>query len=671
MSRPRLLILLLAFVTLVVFLPVGSHPFVNYDDTDYITENPFVKGGLSAASLRWAFTAFHASNWHPLTWISHMADCELFRLNAGAHHFVNVLFHAANVALLFALLLRWTEKIWPSAFIAALFAWHPLHVESVAWIAERKDVLSTFFALLALLAYTKWSKAESRASNNSTAGSALVSRPSSLDYFLALFFFALGLLAKPMLVTLPFVLLLLDFWPLKRVAGGGWRVAEARRLVMEKIPFFLLTAISCVLTFLAQKQGEAVVSLTKVPLLYRLENAPIAVVNYLLKFFWPADLCVIYPMLEKISPWQVGMSVAVLVLITVAAWRWRQTKPYLPVGWFWFLGTLVPVIGLVQVGGAAMADRYTYIPSIGFFIAAVLLLNDFAARIQTPKMIAAGVCTVILTGCILVTENQLCFWRDSETLFRRALAVTRNNDIALVNLGVALDVQQRFDEALVVYRDAAKLQNGRYQIHNNLGNILGILGRHDESLAEHREALRLRPGNAFLMNAIGSELVALGKYDEALKEFAAAAVANTNYAQPHAETAKVFYLLSRDDEAVNELRAALRCEPNNFQILAITARYLAANENAAVRDGRAALILATKANLLAGGNQPMVFDVLGMACAETGDFANAETCAQNALTLANNARMKNTGQIQERLDRYQKRQPWRESFRATNAPAKN
>jgi protein O-mannosyl-transferase len=655
MSRPRLITLLLAFATLVVFLPAGSYPFVNYDDTDYVTENPFVKNGLNGTDLRWAFTAFHAGNWHPLTWISHMADCQFFGLNAGAHHFVSVLFHAMNAALLFTLLLRLTEKIWLSAFIAALFAWHPLHVESVAWISERKDVLSTFFALLALLSYAKYVEASK------------VQSPKSKVYFAwSLLAFALGLLAKPMLVTLPFVMLLLDFWPLQRFPLSAFRFS----LLSEKIPFFLLTAISCVVTFLAQRQGEAVVSLAKVSLRYRLENAPIAVVDYLLKLFWPADLCAIYPMLEKIPALQVTVSVAALIFISAAAWRWRNSKPYFLIGWLWFLGTLVPVIGLVQVGGAAMADRYTYIPSIGFFVAVVFLARDFAVRFQIPKLVVATASILLLAGCIFATEKQLRFWRDSETLFRRTLAVTQNNDIALVNLGVALEAQNRLDEALAVYRQAAKLETGRYQLHNNLGSILDKLGRHAESLAEYREAIRLRPDNHFLHNAAGGELAALGNFAEALKEFNEAERLNPNYAQPHAETAKVFLLQGRDIEAVDELRAALRVEPDNFQILAYTAHVLAANQNAAARDGRSALVLAIKANNLTGGSQPMVFDVLGMACAETGDFTNAQSAAQTALDLANAAQMKNLDPIRQRIELYKNHQPWRESFRATNVPGK-
>ena len=276
---------------------------------------------------------------------------------------------------------------------------------------------------------------------------------------------------------------------------------------------------------------------------------------------------------------------------------------------------------------------------------------------------------MILTGCVLATENQLSFWRDSETLFRRAVAVTPDNDIALVNLGVALDVQNRFDEALVVYRQAAQLAKNRYQLHNNLGNILDKLGRHDESLAEYREAIRLRPGDAGLHTAAGSELAALGQFDAALKAFAEAERLAPGYAQPHAETARLFFQQGRDAEAVAELRAALQLEPDNFEILAAAAHYLAANQNAAARDGKQALALAVKANELSGRVQPMVFDALGMACAETGDFLNAAACAENALRLAAAARAPLTNQVALRLELYQRHQPWRESFRSTNGPA--
>jgi protein O-mannosyl-transferase len=648
MSRPRTIALLLAFATLLVFLPVGWHQFVNYDDTDYVTENPFVKNGLNWTDIKWAFTAFHAGNWHPLTWISHQLDCELFGLNAGAQHIVNVLFHSANAALVFILLLRLTEKLWPAAMVAALFAWHPLHVESVAWVAERKDVLSTFFALLALLSYTKFAKENSRRS-----------------FWLTLVFFALGLLAKPMLVTLPFVLLLLEFWPLQRL-----HFSTLGKLLVEKIPFFLLAAASCVVTFIAQKSGDAVVSLQAVSLFYRLENTPVAFAGYLLKFFWPANLCVIYPMPGKIPVWQVVLSLAVLIFISVLAWRWRKTKPYLLFGWLWFLGTLVPVIGLVQVGGQSMADRYTYIPSIGFFIAVVFLAEDLARRIQAPKIISAGAAALVLLACIRVTEFQLHFWRDGETLFRRAIAVTRDNAIALIDLGVALDAQHRFDESLPVYQQAEKLDGSRFQVHNNLGNILGRLGRHAEAVDEYRLTIRLNPQEASLHSALGSELAATGQYDDALKEFAEAERLDSHNPNPYVETAKILFKLGYDTPGVNTFRIALNIAPDNFAILATVAHYLAANQNAPARDGQVALKLALKANEISNHSQPMVFDALGMALAETGDFTNAQICAQNAIQLGVLAKM-DTTPFRQRLELYQKSQPWRESFLATNAPAKN
>lgn len=667
MSRPRpvhrVLALVLALATLVVFLPAGWHDFVNYDDPDYVTDNSFVKNGLSRTDLKWAFTTGHASNWHPLTWISLQADCELFGPNPGALHMINVLFHATNVALLFLLCLRLTDKLWPSAMVAALFAWHPLHVESVAWIAERKDVLSTFFALLALLSYTRFGREKSRRS-----------------FWCALIFFALGLLAKPMLVTLPFVFLLLDYWPLGRLGGGSQSQRQLggkplhspllAGIVFEKWPFFLLTAASCAATVFAQKTGGAVVSLAKVPLHYRIENAPIVVVRYLMKLFWPSNLSPIY-LLDQIFLWETVLCVAVLLLISIAAWHWRKSKPYLLTGWLWFLGTLVPVIGLVQVGSQAMADRYTYLPSIGFFLAVVFLAADFFAHLQTPGSITAGISLLLLLACLLVTEVQLSFWRDSETLFRRAIAVTPNNVVALVNLGVTLDDQHRFDEALATYRQAEKFENGPYyELHNDLGGLLSRLGRHDQALAEYGIAIRERPGDPAGHNAAGSELAALGQIAPALQEFSVAEQLNPDYASPHIETAKILLGQGRDAAAVGELHTALRLEPDNFEVLAYTAHILASDEDAAVRDGKTALMLAAKANDLTGHTQPMVFDVMGMACAELGDFTSAQACAQKALDLATALQIQNLDGLHRRLALYQNHQQWRESFRSTNPPAR-
>ncbi|HEY4416118.1 MAG TPA: tetratricopeptide repeat protein, partial [Verrucomicrobiae bacterium] len=556
MSRTRFIALLLAFVTLLVYLPVGRHQFVNYDDMDYVVQNTFVKSGLSLTNIRWAFTSFHAGNWHPLTWISHQLDCELFGLHAGAQHLVNVLFHAANTVLLLILLLRLAGagSFWPCVTIAALFAWHPLHVESVAWIAERKDLLSTFFGLLALICYVRYAR-ENVSDKNTRSGLALPAFHAgrvNRDYFLTLLFFTLSLLSKAMLVTLPFLLLLLDFWPLAR-----GKILPAGRLVMEKIPFFLLTFASCIVTFFAQKNGETVASLIRVPLSYRLENAPVSMLRYVGNLFWPAGLNVIYP-LSRIYLWQGIVSGASLILILALAWRWRKTRPYFLFGWLWFLGTLVPVVGLIQVGSQSIADRYTYIPSIGFFIAVVFLATELAAKIQIPKIIIAGITGIVLSACIGLTEFQLRFWQDSETLFRRAIAVAPDNVIALVDLGVALDSQARFDEAVVVYRRAEKFATGPYyyQLHNNLGNILALLGRPAESLAEYKIAITERPNDPRLHTGAATAFVALGNRAAALQEFTIAEQLAPNDVGSHIKTANILLQLGRDPEALNELRTA-------------------------------------------------------------------------------------------------------------------
>jgi protein O-mannosyl-transferase len=667
MSRPRFIALLLAFITIVVFLPVAHDEFINYDDLDYVTDNPHVENGLNWTDLKWAVTTGHASNWHPLTWISLQTDATLFGLNAGAFHIVNVLFHAANVTLLFVLLLRLTDRIWPSALVAALFAWHPLHIESVAWVSERKDVLSTFFALLALLSYVKFARESCRRS-----------------FWVALVFFALGLLAKPMLVTLPFVFLLLDAWPLNRMAGqtagskpntervtaGNFQVSSFQSLLFEKWPFFLLAASSCVVTFIVQKNGHSVLTLQQMTIGFRLENAPVAMMRYALKLFWPANLTIIYP-LAPVSTLEFTLSLVMLFSISAAAWRWRIFQPYLLTGWLWFLGTLVPVIGLVQVGAQSMADRYAYIPSIGFFLALVLLACDFAQTVQIPKIIAAGIAAVILAACILQTEFQLQFWANSETLFRHALAVTKNNDVAHLNLGLELESQGKLAEALDEYHKTLLINPNYPELHNNLGLILDQLDHHTESLAEYRMAVSLRPDSPFLHNAVGSELATLGQFDDALKEFAEAERLDPTYSAPHLETAKVLFKLGRDAEAVREFQTAVSLEPDDFKILAIAAHYLAGTENDSARDGRTALTLAIKADDLSGHNQPMVLDILGMAYAANGDFTHAQACAQKAIGLADTLQMTNSEPFRQRLALYEKKQPWRESFRATNAPAKN
>jgi len=618
MSRPRLIALLLAVITLLTFLPVTRDDFVDYDDGKYVSDNQIVKDGLTWAGVKWAFTADVVGNWHPLTMLSHMLDCELFGNNPGAHHFVNALFHTANAVLLFALLFRLTGALWPGAIIAALFAWHPLHVESVAWISERKDVLSTFFALLALLSYAKYAKENCRRS-----------------FWLAVFFFALGLMAKPMLVTLPFVMLLLDHWPLQRFPLSAFRFP----LLLEKVPFFLLTAVSCVVTFLAQRGGEAVMTLGQYPLNLRLENAVISYGRYLLMAVWPVNLAVIYPLPNHLH-WihaAAATSGAALFVICWFVWRARRACPYLLMGWLWFLGTLVPVIGIVQVGGAALADRYTYFPLIGIFIAVVFGVCDLARRFRFPKTILSGATILILAACLILTESQLRYWRNSETLFAHTVAVTRDNVNALIDYGVAFEMQDKLTNALAQYREAARIAPDDVQTRYNLGNALDKLGRFDEAMGQFRETARLDPA----------------------------------YSWAYFQTGKVLLQQGRDAEAIGQFKKTLQLDPDNYQILDYLARVLAADENSGVRDGKAAVVLAAKANELAGGKQPLALDVLGMAFAETGDFTNAIAVTQTAFDIASSDNMKGLEPLQKRLELYKNRQPWRESFLATNAPARN
>ena len=649
MSRPRLIALLLALGTLVVFLPTGWFGFVNYDDPEYVTENVFVKNGLNGPDVAQAFTSYHACNWHPLTWLSHMTDCTLFGLNPGAMHFVNVLLHAANTALLFVLLWRTAKKIWAAAFIAALFAWHPLHIQSVAWISERKDVLSTFFGLLTLLAYAKFTKENSRSA-----------------YWFALIFFALGLMAKQMLVTLPFVMLLLDYWPLQRVTAETFSAAKIRRLVLEKIPFFLLVVPACVLTCLAQR--AAMSSLEHLPFPLRLENSIVTYALYLFKIFWPANLAFFYPLTER-SPANLAIASLTLATISFLAWRTRRAQPYVLVGWLWFLGMLVPVIGLVQVGEQSMADRYSYLPSIGIFIIITFGGLALAERFAFAKKLLAPAAILILAGCVLATEIQLQCWRTDETLFSHAVAVTQNNEIAHLNLGVVYEKQGRTTEAMQEYRTALKINPRRAHTHNNIADLLDAAGLPDAALAEYEAAIALDPNALEAHLNFGILLVELNRFDEAAEQFKLAATLEPTDARPHYQMGKMLLKRGDDAAAIGELRLALQNDPNNFQMLAYTARVLAADEAVGVRDGAMALSLANKANDLTGGSQPFVLDALGMACAENQDFANAVACAQKAIELAEAAQMKDTVPLQKRLELYRQNQPWRESFRATNTPA--
>jgi protein O-mannosyl-transferase len=677
--RPRFVALLLLLGTLVVYLPAANHGFTLYDDNDYVTENPAVQNGLTWSGIKWAFTTWHASNWHPLTWLSHMADCQVAGLSPAWPHCENVLLHAANAVLLFALLLRLTGLIWPGAFVAALFAWHPLHVESVAWVAERKDVLSTFFALLTLLAYTQAVASDGWRVPRKINFPSLAIRPSSRFYWLALLFFALGLMAKPMLVTLPFVMLLLDYWPLNRVADrsstgkssdAAQPPASNLQLVVEKWPFFALTAASCVVTFLCQHHGGAVASLNTVPLDYRLRNLPVAYTGYLFNMIWPAHLAVFYPLNSPPAP-KVAVAAAVMVVISILVWRVRRTRPYWPVGWLWFLGTLVPVIGLVQVGDAAMADRYTYFPSIGILLAVAMTVRDGVKQFRISNPVVGTAAGLALAVSLALTHRQLNFWKDDITLFQHAIDVTRNNDTAYLNLGFALEKADRKTEALDAYRAAQKLAPDRAEAHNNIANLLDDTGHPEEAAAEYQEALRINPKHVAAHDNYGTLLAELGRFDEAMNQYTAAARLDPADWHPPYLMGKVMLKEGRDPEAIPYFRQAVRLDPDNPRVLTYLAQVLASDENPKVRDGNTALAMAAKANDLTGGGQPAMLDVLAMAYAEIGEFTHAQESAAYALKLATTYEMTNDiPVIQQRLQLYGNHQPFRQSFLYTNTPAR-
>src|SRR5665213_417069 len=648
-----LICLVLALGTAALYWPVTRNGFVNFDDEEYITGNAHVTSGLTWTNVVWAFKSGEAANWHPLTWISHMVDCDLYGPNAGGHHLTNLLFHVANTLLLFLLLNQMTGAPWRSAFVAAFFAWHPLHVESVAWASERKDVLSTFFELLALLAYVRY------------ANVSKVQNPKSkVFYVLALAMFACALMSKPMPVTMPFVMLLLDYWPLQqfKVQGSGFKV---KNLVLEKIPFFLLSAASCAVTYISQRT-TAVVSLKGMPLHLRLENSLVSYGRYLLKLFWPENLAVLYPLPGHFPWWQLALAAVPVIAISWFAWRWRHRFAYQPVGWLWFLGTLVPVIGIVQVGSQALADRYTYFPSIGIFIAVAFGARDLASRFQISKTIARISAASVLAACLVLMEKQLSYWSDDESLFRHAVAATRDNEVAHLNLGVALERQGRDAEAVAEYREALRIYPKSSDTHNNLANLFDTMGETNAALAEYQEAIRLDPKSTASRNNLGTLYVKLGRLDDAMKQYAESEQLDPKDAHAYFLMGKVLLREDRDGEAIPQFQKAAQLAPDDFEMLAYMARVLASDQNARARSGNAAYALASKANALTGGVQPAILDTLAMAYAELGRFDDAQQAVGDAIALAGKYKLKDDiAAMTARVQLYKDRRPYRESF--TNA----
>ncbi len=549
-----------AFLLLAVALVFGQtirHEFINYDDPDYVYDNPPVAGGLAAAGIVWAFTHFHSGNWHPLTWLSHMLDCQLYGLHhPGGHHLTNVLLHAASALLLFLVLRGMTGDLWPSAFAATLFAIHPLHVESVAWVAERKDVLSGLFFMLTLAAYAGYAR-----------------RPFSLlRYLLTTALFVLGLMAKPMLATLPFVLLLLDYWPLGRIGATTSRSREQspllrqgpsaiRRVLLEKLPWLALAAVSCTATYLAQSSAGAVVQ--RLPFPSRIANALICYVAYLGQFFCPLGLAVFYPYLQNSLPiWKVIASLALLVGISLAAMAGRRKCPYLLVGWLWHLGMLVPVIGLVQVGSQAMADRYTYLPQIGLYIALAWGAERVSRHWPYRCWVVGAAAALAVMSLAWCAWQQASYWKNSETLWRHALACTSKNWLAEGNSAILLAGRGRVDEAIDHYLEALKIKPDYELAHSNLGVVLAGCGRVDEAIAHYHEALKITPDDALAHNNLGDALASQGRADEAIDHYQKALETKPDFAEAQYNLGVVLATHGRSDEAIDHYQKALKIKPD-------------------------------------------------------------------------------------------------------------
>ncbi len=544
-----LLFLLVAWV----FLPSLRNGFVNLDDNVYVYENLHAQQGLTLANLRWAFTNLDAGFWHPLTWLSILLDCQLFGLHPAGHHLTSLLLHAASTVLLFLLFRRLTGATWRSAFAAALFSLHPLHVEPVAWAADRKDVLCASFWLLTMLVYVRYAEGERKNAECRIQNPESKTRsPTARFYLLSLFFFLCGLMSKTMIVTLPLLLLLVDWWPLRRFQSKASRV-----LLLEKLPFFAAAIVCGLLTMHAEKGVGALPTAFDVPIHSRIANATLSYLGYLAQTFWPIHLAVYYPY-PRAFPTGTLLATAVLGLCFTAATLWAaRARPYLAFGWTWYWITLLPVIGLIQIGGHAHADRYTYVPLIGVFVLLTWGVYDLARRWRSQRLVLflAGGGVVLL--CAVLTRQQIGYWRDSETLFRHALAVTQDNELAHNNLGTTLARQGRLEEAVAHLQEALRLQPDYSGIHNNLGTALAKQGQFDEALPHLREAVRLAPTDAGAHCNLADALALKGQFDEAIVEYQTAIKLSPNEAATHCNLANALAGKGLFDEAIAEYQRAL------------------------------------------------------------------------------------------------------------------
>ncbi|MBK5273631.1 MAG: tetratricopeptide repeat protein [Desulfuromonadales bacterium] len=653
-SKRNVIVLCIALVviTLAVYFQVGDHPFSTFDDPSYVTDNVHISSGITGKNISWAFSSVEAANWHPITWLSHMTDAQIYGLNPRGHHLTNVLIHSISTVLLIFLLLRLTGSLWQSIFVAALFALHPLHVESVAWVAERKDVLSAFFWFVSLLFYAEY---------------VVKHRPAS--YIFSLISFMLGLMSKPMLVTLPLVMLLIDFWPFDRYVHEEHKQGQRQHfviisLIKEKIPFFACSLISGIVTIYAQHEGGAVSSFESISLIYRIENAMIAYVKYIGKTVWPHDLAVLYPLPSEFQFWQIICSLSFLLLVSIAVIATRLRFPYLLVGWFWFIVTLLPVIGLIQVGSQSMADRYSYIPSIGLFIIAAWGVPDLIRGMQHRDGILALVGSAVIFASVVLTWQQLRYWRDSISLYQHSLQVAPGSYSVHYNLGLALAEKGNLNAAIHQYHEAIRIRPNHpdshgslglalaekgdldaairecqvalqlspndAKAHYNLGFTLDMNGNLEAAIREYQEAIRISPNNLKAHNNLGVALVRKGDLDSAIREYKVALQINPDDTKTHYNLGRVYAKKGYLDAAIHEFQVTLRISPNfkDAYINMADALLSKGDLDSAIREYQNALRLSP--------NDIDAHCNLGVVLAKKGDLDAAIQEFQNVLRISPN-----------------------------------
>ena len=657
MTRTRQMLvigLVLSALILAVFSRLTGYDFVSYDDANYVSNNPLVRDGLSRQSIAWAFTTRHSGYWHPVTWIAHMLDCQLFGLNAGAHHLGNILIHMANTLLLFSLLSRSAGSVRKSAFVAALFAVHPLHVESVAWIAERKDLLSTFFWLLTLGAYLQY-----------------VEQRRKWSYVLAMAVYAIGLMTKPMIVTLPAIFLLLDFWPLNRLARIPKSAQAWRRtgfvLALEKAPFFVLALMSAAVTFLTTKAGGVVPSLDQLTMGMRMKNTVVAYAMYLFKMVWPMDLAVLYPFNPQLPTWKVASSVLLLVAISVLVIAYARRRPYLVTGWLWYLVMLLPVIGLVQAGAQSMADRYSYLSLVGIFIMLTWGVSEVADYTNARRghfflfstVFRCSAAGLVILALAARSWFQVGYWRNTATLFEHAGQVTENNYIAFINRGLIASEEGRFDEALGYYRKALNICPNYSIIYSEMGMTLMQQGKIDAAICAFRHSLDMKPDNPRVYNNLGIALAKQGKLDEAVAHFIKALSIRPDDDQAHQNFIRALTKMDDETKTIAQYREALKISPDWIVEMVRLSWLLATRPESNPEDQAEALRLAEEARDLDRSKDPVLLRTLAAAYARNGRYEDAVKAATEAVESAEalgEPRLAN--QIREQGALYRARRPF-------------